>query len=128
RWLKMYDRLTSFDCPGSTTYVGNRGGDSYPRAFLDYASTAVPQTFAELLDWSEYAFLATGDYKALFERLYNYFVTELKVVSVDAKTKPLGDDAAADRRKLLEDKLRWGEVASSMLLNLGIYGNDFLSV
>ena len=124
----MYDKLTSFDCPGNARYSGNGSSAAYPKNFLDYASTAVPQTFAELLDWSEYAFLATGDYKSLFERLYNYFITELKISSIDNAKKPMDEETANEWRQLLEDDLNWGEVAASMMLNLGVYGNDFISV
>jgi len=124
----MYEKLTSFDCPGSSQYVGNLSNNNYPRPFLDYASTAVPQTFAELLDWSEFAFLSTGDYHALFQRLYGYFNTEISVRSVDSKQKPLDDSSAEDWKKLIEQKLSWGEKAASILYNLGVYGNDFVSV
>lgn len=124
----MYEKLTSFDCPGNSRYAGNSSSQAYPKAFLDYASTAVPQTFAELLDWSEFAFLATGDYKSLFERLYNYFITRVNVTSLDNVKKPLDEDSANDWRHLIEDELCWGETAASMMLNLGVYGNDFLTV
>lgn len=124
----MYEKLTTFDCPGNSNYIGNTANNNYPRPFLDYASTAVPQTFSELLDWSEFAFLSTGDYHALFQRLYNYFNTDIKVRSVDSKQKPLDDSSAEDWKKLIEQKLSWGEKAASILFNLGVYGNDFISV
>jgi hypothetical protein len=124
----MYDRLTTFDCPSSGNYIGNVNNNAFPRPFLDYASPSVPQTFAELLDWSEYAFLATGDYKSIFEKLYNYFITDLRLRSVDVGAAPLDETTTEDWRSLLENKLSLREVEASMGLNLSIYGNDFLSV
>jgi hypothetical protein len=123
----VYEKLTTFDCPGSNRYVGNGANNNYPRPFLDYASVSVPQTFSELLDWSEFAFLASGDYHALFQRLYNYFNTDVRIRSVDSKQKPLDDSTADDWRRLIE-KIGWGEIVSSMLFNLGVYGNEFISV
>ena len=86
------------------------------------------RSFADLLDWSEFIYINSGEVKELHKRLFNYFNTEVEVRAMLAADKPLDDRDSMDWKTLLDEDLNWRMHAGLMLDNLGAYGNDFISV
>lgn len=124
----MFQKLTSFNCGPGRSSLGGGSSNSYPRPYLDFTSPHVPQTFSEMIDWSEYAYLATGDYKALFERLFGYFITELQVSSINPLRDAVDDTKRTDWKRLLERDLNWPVEAGAILSDVAVYGNAFITL
>lgn len=119
--------LTSFDCAGRAGYVGRNSSNFFPQPFLDYTSTAVPTTLRELWDWSEFMYLSS-DMRQINRRLFNYFITDLKIKAIDSQIKPLASGEEDEWIRLMDEKLGWRLHSSEMFDNYGVYGNDFMSL
>lgn len=96
--------------------------------FLDYTSTAVPRSFSELLDWSEYMYLLSPEIREINKRLFNYFNTDIEVQAINSGKQTLSDDDARSWKNQLTNDMKWNVEAHAMLDNVSIYGNDFISV
>jgi hypothetical protein len=120
--------ITNYRRAGATGYLGNANAGNYPLPYLDYTSTAVPATFSELLDWSEFMYLSQPEIRELFKRLFNYFNTDIEINPVDPSKQQLSSDDVNDWSALLTDDLQWNTHVVEMLDNMAVYGQDFLSV
>ena len=124
----MIGQISSYSCLGGAGYKGRTSGNFMPSPYLDYTSTQMWKSFADLLDWSEFIYINSGEIKELHKRLYNYFNTDIEVRALSAAEKPLDTLDAKEWKTLLTEDLNWQTHASMLLENVGAYGNDFISV
>lgn len=124
----IQNNISSYSCLGSSRYVGRTSGNYFPTPYFDYTSTQMWRSFADLLDWSEFIFINSGEILELHKRLFGYFNTDIEVRAVNASRRPLDEADADDWKELLEEDLMWRMHAHQMLNNVAAYGNDFISV
>jgi len=115
-------------CYGSPQYAGRSSSHYFPRPYLDYTSTAMPASLDELWDWSEFAYWSTAEIRELFRRMFNYFITPIKVRAVDQGKQRLTDDDVRQWKRTLEMDMKLLVEQSTTMANLAVYGNDFVSV
>lgn len=109
----------------SSFSTGNWASNSeaFPDPFLDYASTVFPETIQLALRWCEYLILANGTYRQALDRLLSYFITDLNVTGEN-----IGDDEKKQWTNFLEEKIDYRNLCHIAGLDLGTYGNGFISV
>jgi hypothetical protein len=94
--------------------------NEYNDPFLDMASTTVPSDIKEIFKWVEYVYIDNGIVRSATERLVNYFITDVNVVSDSSETVDIVNDVL----KAINIK--------SLLTTVGIdyvvYGNSFSTV
>jgi len=124
----MLNNFTNYECAGNKSgYSGNGGANYYPMPYADYTSTAVPKSFSELLDWSEYLY-TVGDVRELFKRMFSYFITDLDFKAIDPEKNSLSARDEANWKHIAVHDLKWPEHCMWMFDNTAAYGNDFFSV
>lgn len=99
-----------------------------PSPYLDYATRAVPTSFADIIDWSELAATTSSDLGIGMRRLYTYFCTPVDVESVTATDKEDEQDNATNWSRMLRQDLGYMMHCTQLGINVGTYGNDFVTV
>lgn len=100
---------------------GNSGSSNvgFPLPWLDYASTAIPNSLTLVLRWAEYLWMSQGTYRQACQRTVRYFITDLQITDIE-------DDKAEDVKDILEHFVK----IRSFLCEAGdafiCYGNVFL--
>lgn len=100
----------------------DKGVEPFPDPFLDYASTAMPRSIREALEWSEYIFTAHGFYSSAIERVLSYFLTPLEISGED-----IGADEKEKYEKFFENTLQLRRQAWLVARDFLCYGNVFCS-
>jgi hypothetical protein len=124
----MLNNFTSYQCAGNNPSYGATGGANYyPMPYADYTSTAVPRSFSELLDWSEYLY-TVGDVRELFKRMFSYFITDLDFKAIDPEKSALTLRDETNWKHMMVHDIQWPEHCMYMFDNVAAYGNDLFSV
>lgn len=112
-----------FVSPGATTEGAGYGGGQpvvdFPLPWLDYASSAIPNSLTLVLRWAEYIWMSNGTYRSACQRTVRYFITDLDI-------KEIEDDHAQDVKDILEHYLKIRTLLSECGDNFICYGNLFL--
>ncbi len=101
---------------------GSRGLSTtvdFPLPWLDYATTAIPNSLTLVLRWAEFLWNSQGTYRQACQRTVRYFITEPVITGVE-------DDKAKDIRDVLEHYLKIKSFLSECGDNYIQYGNLFL--
>jgi hypothetical protein len=98
-----------------------------PNVYADYASRAVPRTFADVIDWSEHVMTLTDELGDGLKKLYSYFLTPIQL-SVGTPDRIEADIKHEIRIKVgLIQTLDYYGHAAQVGLNVATYGNDFVT-
>jgi len=112
---------------GSSQYgqALSQGMEPFPDPFCDYASLAMPRTWADALRWMEYIALANGVYRSALDRIIAYFITEVEIGSKNEE-----ESIGREEKNLYKDFLYEIGIEAELrqiALDYLVYGNSFLS-
>lgn len=119
----------AFGCPKPSSGGVSRGRSKPIQSpYLDFATFARPRSFSDVIDWSEYVAQLTDDMWVGLNKLYGYFSTRILIHDNSSDIAPA--DVAHCKRweRLLHQTLQYPLEEIEMGLNVGVYGNDFITV
>lgn len=99
-----------------------------PNPYRDYATGAVPRTFSDVLDWSEHVATLSDDLGRGLNMLYAYFATDLDISDSSSEIEPYDEQNMAKWQLLLNQTLNYPMAEQQLGRNVGVYGNDFVTV
>ncbi len=99
----------------------------FPSPWRTMAAASMPTANADALKQCEYCWNADGTYRTARERIGAYFLTDVEVTSPD-DDKPLGDDEKSKWVSMLENTLLARETAAQADIDVGCYGNAFITL
>lgn len=93
------------------------------------ASTALPRTIDEALDWSEFIYNTNGVYRSALKRIAAYCITDIEVVPAKAATANLDKEKRERYVKLFtSNSLDAKRLGVEFAVALLVYGNVFVSM
>lgn len=96
--------------------------------YLDFATSQMPKSFMEVIDWSEYVSTLNDDLFRGISKLYGYFATDVRFFSTESDVKPFDIPSIRKWQILLEKDLDFQLHEHELGLNVAVYGNDFVTV
>ena len=117
----MYDSVSFNNASTNGGSVSRVGRSQFPNPWCDYASTEMPRTLTEVLDWSEFLWLNDHTLRRACERVVRYFITQLEVSNVS-------DDEAEKYADFLEGTLNIKQQLALAGDDFMCYGNAFISL
>lgn len=115
----------SCDVGGVNIYGRSRTLES---PYADYASRYVPKSFSDVIDWSEHVTTLNDDLGVGLRKLYTYFATPVDVGVLDLDDKEHDSQNTLKWEMMLRQQLDHLSHVTQLGLNVGTYGNDFITV
>lgn len=98
-------------------FAGNRKSPDMP--WLDYASTAMPDSHELILWWAQYLWLTNGIFRSAFERVGQHFLTEITFPELEA-------DEESEYKDLFQKHLNYKRELKSCADDFLCFGNVFI--
>ncbi len=121
------NQSSSYSCgpSGSPLYSPTRRLDN---PYVDFASKFVPRSFSDVIDWSEHVSSLSDDLGLGLRRLYTYFCTPLDIDAYAIGQKEHDSANSVRWDVLLNQKADYLGHTTQLGMNVGVYGNDFVTV
>lgn len=118
----------SYGCAGEPGLNLFGSGKPQISPYLDFATAHRPRSFADVIDWSEYVSQLSDDLWVGLNKLYGYFSTRIMIQDNATQVAPADVANCAKWDRLLNESLAYPMHEIQMGLNVGVYGNDFITV
>lgn len=96
--------------------------------YNDYASNAVPDSLAEIIDWSEFVMTITDEFSTNMRKLYACFNTPIAVAGFTDQLATVDLNKLDKFKLMIEQKLHYSSEVMQVGLNTCTYGSDFVSM
>lgn len=118
----------SYGC-GVNNISMRHSAKALPSVYIDYASSHVPRTFADAIDWSEHVMTLADELGDGMRKKYSYFLTPLQSMNVMEKEVEQADINHEQKMLLmLDQQLDYPGHCLQTGYNVATYGNDFVTM
>jgi len=107
--------------PGSSNAISKMSQGYFPDPWCDVASTEMPRSLSNVLEWAEFVWLTNGTYRMACERVVSYFITKLEISDAD-------DDIAKKYQEFFADSISYVDTLRLLGNDFMCYGNSFSSL